>query len=184
MRHGDRHACPSIYLVLAKLAVALCATWAMTSRAAEAARDAAIVLSVDGTPAPLSFTTAEFAALPRARVTWAVHDRKAVCEGPWLIDILARAGLPTGEAVRGKLLSTVVVATGRDGYRAVFTVGELDPMLGNAPVVIADRCGGAALSDADGPVRIVVASDRRGARSVRQLARLSVTEVPVTAAPR
>ena len=42
-------------------------------------------------------------------------------------------------------------------------------MLGNAPVIVADRCDGAALTDANGPVRLVAAGDKRGARSVRQL---------------
>lgn len=87
--------------------------------------------------------------------------------------------------MRGKLLSTIVVATGRDGYRAVFTVGELDHMLGNAPVIVADRCDGATSADADGPVRLVAAGDKRGARSVRQLDLLTIVELPgAAAAPR
>lgn len=37
-------------------------------------------------------------------------------------------------------------------------------MLGNAPVIVADRCNGAALPDADGPFRIVAAGDNRDPR--------------------
>jgi hypothetical protein len=66
----------------------------------------------------------------------------------------------------------------------VFTVGELDHLLGNAPVIVADKCDGVTLPEADGPVRLVAAGDRRGARSVRQLDRLNIVEIPDTAAPR
>jgi len=71
-----------------------------------------------------------------------------------------------------------VVAEARDGYRVAFTLGELDPLLGKAQVVLADRCNGAMLPEADGPFRLAVAGDTRGARSVRQVVSLRLAEVP------
>ena len=65
---------------------------------------------------PLRLTAEAIADLPRTSVTWAVHGKTMVCEGPWLTNVLARAGVPSGDSVRRKLLSTTVVATGRDGY--------------------------------------------------------------------
>ena len=125
-------------------------------------------------PKPLTLTVAALAAMPRTTVTWTVHGKALTCEGPWLADVLAQAGAESGEALRGKALARVVVATGADGYRVAFTLGELDRTLGNAPVIIADRCDGAALPASDGPLRLVAAKDSRGARSVRQLARLEI----------
>ena len=66
----------------------------------------------------------------------------------------------------------------RDGYSVAFTLGELDPLLGKAQVVLADRCNGALLGEADGPFREAVGGDTRGARSVRQVVSVRLTAVP------
>ena len=138
---------------------------------------AAAVLAVDG-PGTMPVTEAQFATLPRASATWTVHDKALACTGPALIDVLAAAGVPTGDQVRGAALTTIVVASGADGYRAAFTLGELDRTLGSAPIVVAERCNGAALPNGDGPYRLIAPSDRRGARGVRALVRLTVTPLP------
>ncbi len=122
-------------------------------------------------PAPVEI---DIAALPLTSVTWTVHGKTVSCEGPWLADVLVKAGAPAGEAVRGDALTLVVAARGADGYRVAFTLGELDHGLGDAPVIVADRCDGQPLAAADGPLRLAAARDRRGARSVRQLAGLEL----------
>lgn len=136
------------------------------------------ILSIEGAPTPVQLTAADIAAMPHNAVSWTVHGKTLTCAGPWLTDVLAHAGVPSGETVRGAALSTAVAATGADGYRAAFTIGELDHMLGNAPVIVADQCDGHALAAADGPLRLVAATDKRGARSVRQLMRLSLVRLP------
>lgn len=134
------------------------------------------VLVVDGAVAGArSFAPADLLALPRATAERDDHGLRIACEGVALIDILARAGLPGGDAVRGPALSTVIVATARDGYRVAFTLGELDRALGNLKVIVADRCHGKPLDAMAGPFRLLVPGDKRGARSVRQLERLTIT---------
>lgn len=71
-----------------------------------------------------------------------------------------------------------VVVEARDGYLVAFTLGELDPLLGKAEVVQADRCNGAMLDAEDGPFRLAVAGDTRGARSVPQVVTLQLVAVP------
>lgn len=115
------------------------------------------------------------ADLPPHDVTLSLHGAPQVCSGPLLADVLARLGAPTRREMRGAAMVLAVVAEARDGYRAAFTLGELDPLLGAAQVVLADRCNGAMLDEADGPFRLAVAGDTRGARSVRQLASLRLT---------
>lgn len=129
---------------------------------------------VGATPKSLQLSRAEIAGMPRASVTWTVHGKTLACEGPWLADVLAKAGAESGEALRGPALARVVVASGADGYRIAFTLGELDHALGNAPIIVADRCDGATLPETDGPLRLVAGQDTRGARSVRQLVRLEL----------
>jgi hypothetical protein len=123
------------------------------------------------------FDAAAQAGLPRASVTFNDHGKAMSCEGVWLIDLVARAGVPVGEAVRGPALATVIIADAADGYRAVFSLGEIDRKLGAVPVLVADRCGGVSLGEAAGPLRLVVPGDGRGARSVRQLRTLTARQV-------
>lgn len=126
---------------------------------------AAAVLAL--TPVPID--AAARAGLPRATAVLAVHGARHVCEGIWLRDLLGKAGASTGEALRGPALSMLVVATAADGYRVTFTLGELDASLGKAPVLVAEKCDAKPLAAADGPLRLVVEGEARGARSVRQL---------------
>ena len=117
------------------------------------------------------------AGLPTSTVTLSLHGEAQTCTGPLLADVLARLGAPAGGAVRGEALLLAVVVEARDGYRVAFTLGELDPLLGKAQVVLADHCNGAMLDEADGPFRLAVAGDTRGARSVRQVTSLRLVTI-------
>lgn len=114
------------------------------------------------------------AALPPASATLTAHGESHQCTGVWLRDLVAKAGAPAGDAVKGPALSMTVLAEAQDGYRIVFSLGELDAKLGNAPVLVADKCDGKPLAEGDGPVRLVAQGEARGARSVRQLVKLTV----------
>lgn len=116
--------------------------------------------------------------LPTREVTITFHGEQQVCTGPLLADVMARLGAPTRGDVRGAALLQAVVVEARDGYQVAFTLGELDPLLGAAPVVLADRCNGTMLTADDGPFRIAVEGDTRGARSIRQVVSLRLSEVP------
>lgn len=113
------------------------------------------------------------AALPPAQAVLTAHGASQMCSGVWLRDLVGRAGAPQGEAVRGPALTMVVTAEAADGYRVAFSLGELDASLGKAAILVADRCDGKPLADSDGPVRLVAAGEVRGARSVKQLVRLT-----------
>lgn len=139
---------------------------------------AALALLAAATPAALPLDTATLAGLPAARVTFTAHGKTQACEGVWLADLAAAAGLPAGEALRGPALTTLILAEAADGYRVAFTLAEIDRKLGNRPVLLASRCDGKALADGDGPLRLVVPGEARAARSVRQLQRLRVISLP------
>lgn len=114
------------------------------------------------------------AGLPRHDVSLQVHGTSLQCSGVALVDALRRAGAMPAEPLRGAHLTRRVEAQARDGYRVTFSLGELDPTLGNRSVFIADRCNGQPLNDHDGPLRLVVPQDERPARSLRQLQSLTV----------
>lgn len=116
----------------------------------------------------------DLGGLPRLPAMLVAHGKTLACEGVRINDLLARAGVPAGEALRGPALATVVIATGKDGYRVVFSLAELDAKLGNHGVYVVDRCAGQPLAADEGPLRLVVPGEARAARSVRQLTGLRV----------
>lgn len=123
----------------------------------------------------IAFDAAARAGLAPATATLAAHGATQRCTGVRLADLVARAGLPTADAIRGPALTMVIIAEAADGYRVAFSLGEIDPRLGNTDIVVADACDGKPLAAADGPVRLVVPGEARAARSVRQLVRLTAT---------
>lgn len=131
-----------------------------------------------GLPTTLPLDRATLAGLPRAEASVTVHGKTQACEGVWLDDLAAAAGLPSGDAVRGPALTTLIVAEAADGYRVAFSLGEIDTKLGNRRVLVAHQCDGQPLSAEDGPLRLVVAGEARAARSVRQLLALRVQTLP------
>jgi hypothetical protein len=135
------------------------------------------ILKVEGAPKPLSLDAAALWAMPRAAATQSFDGKPVRCEGVWLTDVLAAAGTPAGEQLRGAAQRTVVVAIASDGYRVAFTLGELDRAFGKGKVLVADRCEGAPLAGA-GPLRIVVEGDARGGRALRNLTTLRLVELP------
>jgi hypothetical protein len=139
---------------------------------------ALFALALAALPAALPLDAAALAPLPRASATLVAHGQTSRCEGVWLADLAAAAGLPSGAALSGPALTIAIRAEAADGYRVLFTLAEVDRKLGNRPVLIADRCDGKPLAAGDGPLRLVVPGEERAARSVRQLQALSVHQLP------
>lgn len=122
---------------------------------------------------PMTVTAADLSAMPRITVTLPATTYGGVL----LEDVLKRAGVPTGSSLRGKALTTYVLAEAQDGYQVVFSLGELDPSVTDNQVVLADSGGGKPLADTEGPFRLVIPKDKLGARSVRMLRRLRIVQV-------
>src|ERR1700685_3555673 len=93
--------------------------------------------------------------------------------GVRLSDLLAKLGAPLGQQLRGTALKSYVVATGSDGYQAVFSLAEVDPTFHPGEILVADTLNGtpldAPLNAKTGPFRLVITEDKRPARSVRNL---------------
>jgi hypothetical protein len=97
-------------------------------------------------------------------------------EGVPLRDVLKKAGLPLGK-LRGKALTTYILAKAHDGYQVVFTLGEIDAELGNQQILVADKRDGKALFGYQGPFRLICPHDKAGARSVRMLESLEIVRL-------
>lgn len=117
----------------------------------------------------LTWSPALIDGLPRHDVSIDVHGTSLRCEGVALVDLLRRAGAMPAEPLRGAHLARRMEVVASDGYRVVFSLGELDPTLGKQTVYVADRCNGKPLDAREGPARLLVPGDSRPARSARQI---------------
>jgi DMSO/TMAO reductase YedYZ molybdopterin-dependent catalytic subunit len=136
-----------------------------------------LVVSGD-VPTPLTLNAKDFAAMPRESVETADPDgTKTTYEGVPLQEILKKAGIPCGRQMRGKDLAGYVLASAKDGYEIVFSLGELDPDLGGVRAIVADKRDGKPLFQYQGPIRLVLPGDKAGARSVRMLEKLEVVKL-------
>ncbi len=83
-------------------------------------------------------------------------------------------------AGKNDILSKYVIATGSDGYKAAFSLGEIDPQFGNQPVLVAysDIAGQLGPNGSDGLARMVVPGDQAGGRYVSDLVSLHVGSLP------
>jgi hypothetical protein len=98
--------------------------------------------------------------------------------GVSLWTLVQDAGLLTNPAIKNDLLGFAVVATGSDGYRAIISLGEIAPMFGNQPdlVAYADTAGQLGPGGSDGALRLVVPGDQAGGRYVSNLVSLQVID--------
>jgi hypothetical protein len=129
-------------------------------------------------PVIVPLDTATLAPLPREPVTATAHEHTLHCEGIPLLALLRATGTMPAEPLRGAQLTRYVQADARDGYRAIYSLAELDPTLGNRKVFIVDRCEGKPLANDDGPLRLIAPEDTRPARWVRQLKAITVIVAP------
>lgn len=113
--------------------------------------------------------------IARSRVTANAHGQALDCNGVALVDILRKAGAMPAEPLHGGAqLGRRVEVVARDGYRVTFSLGELDPSLGNRQVFLVDQCDGKPLAADSGPLRLIVPEDSRPARGIRQIERITV----------
>lgn len=130
-------------------------------------------------PDPLTLSAAEVAKLPRQTVRAKDHaGQEAEFTGVAVVDVLKRAGVKFGADLKGAALTQYLVVEASDGYRAVFSLAELDPACTDRVVLLTDRRDGKPLSSSEGPFQIVVPGEKRHARWVRQVKALKVGRAP------
>ncbi|MCZ2156642.1 MAG: molybdopterin-dependent oxidoreductase [Bryobacterales bacterium] len=142
------------------------------------AQDAAPSIQVTGAvKQTLTLTAEDLSKMPRASVKTTNNGIETVYEGVWVHEVLKRAGVPQGAALRGKALASYVLAEAQDGYQVVFSLGELDPAFIDNEILLADTANGKPLFGAQGRFRLVAPKDKPGARSVRMLTKLEVVQL-------
>lgn len=133
---------------------------------------------------PATFTPITLAALNQATTETATFLSGAgqvtdTYTGVSLWTLLQDQGLVTDPAIKNDVLRFGVVATGSDGYRALISLGEIDPAFGNQPdlVAYADTGGQLGPDGSAGAMRLVVPGDHAGGRYVSNLVDLRVVDL-------
>jgi hypothetical protein len=142
------------------------------------ASDRATVLVVGPTGETRSLSPADLERMsPREVTVTDPHGKEpARYRGVSLLQVLASVGTPVGESLRGKGLALHVRAEATDGYVAAFSLAELDEGFGKTDAILAFQRDGQPLGTDVGPFRLVVPTDKRGGRWVRNLVKLTVRE--------
>jgi len=163
-------------LPLLALFVAVAIAGARPLAQGQSARTGTLVVAGD-VSTPLTLKADDLRAFPRTTVSMQEDGRTVRYEGVLLAEVLKKAGVPLGRDLRGDAVATYVLATANDGYKAVYSLAEVDPEFTSNDVIVADSADGKPLFDYQGPLRLVAPKDARAARSVRMLERIDVVRV-------
>lgn len=124
-----------------------------------------------------TITTQEIAALPHVTVKAVIEGQSGAYSGPLLHDLLARIDAPSGRALKGLEMTDVVILRSRDGYAAVLSLAETDPAFRAERVILANSLNGDPLPDKEGPYRLIIEGDLRGARMARMVDSIEVRRI-------
>ena len=119
------------------------------------------------------WTADTLAPLPHTTVSVYNEHAKAnqSYSGVPLTDLLTRLGVP--DKPRGKDFRIYLVAEGSDGYKVVYSLGEVTPDVHDGTVLVADAVDGKPLP-ATGRLQLVATGEKRPARWVRNLVAIHV----------
>lgn len=152
------------------LIVAACTLSAARPVSAQGTLD---VIGLNGKKTPVSL-----AGLERRSISTAdAAGIKTTHEGVAMRDVLGKAGVQLGNALRGKAMAQVILATAQDGYQVAFAIAEVDEGFTDHLILISDMRNGKPLLPDSGPLQIVVPQDKRGARSMKQVLKLEVKQL-------
>ena len=128
----------------------------------------------------LTFTLEQLRQMPQDSVSLANPNptTSEQYEGVLLRTLLAKVDTTIGKKLHADDLRDYVEVAGRDGYRVIFALAELDPSLQENKVLVAISNEGKPLDDILGPVRVIAPQDKRQARSVRQVTTITLRQAP------
>lgn len=133
---------------------------------------ALVLQGVDGPE--IRLTTQDLAKLPQHTFTVTDHDQPVTFQGVALSDLCAKMNVPSGEALRGKLLALYLLVEGADGYQAVFALPEFDGTFTDRAIFLATARDGKPLPDTEGPFHLIVPGEKRPSRWIRQVTALRI----------
>ena len=139
------------------------------------------ILKIIGPDKTLTFTAAEFTALPRTELKAVEpHEKKErFYSGVTVRELLTRAGAPLGEKMRGTALALGVLVRSKDSYTVLYALAEFDEAFSARTLLLADQEDGRDPPATAAPFRLVVPGDTRGARWARMVTSIEIVTLPI-----
>lgn len=142
-----------------------------------AARAQNITISGDDI-STVTFTKAMFAQLKPVVIMAKAHDEKVHrYTGVALADVLKKAGVELGDSVKKTTITSYIVVTAADNYKAIYTLPEIDPAFANRTVILANRVDKQPLPEDYAPYQIIVPGEKKHARWVHQVTGIQLVKV-------
>jgi hypothetical protein len=128
----------------------------------------------------VTFSAAELSRLKQSTIKVDLEGEKAVYEGVLVGDLLRAIGVPLDlkcgtrdDAKLRVLIGTGVVVDAADGYRALFSLMEVDPDRKDNPVLLASKKDGQPLGK-EGPYQVIEPEGKIKGRWVQQVVRIQI----------
>jgi hypothetical protein len=146
--------------------------------------DARVLLTIEaGSNVLATYTAADLAAMPRTATTVDRDGEEVTYEGVLLYELLLRAyGVPAGKGLPVNAKMTYILGTARDGYQAMFAMGEIAPVFAGARILVADKRNGGPLLSRQQPLQMVAPQDKAQGRAMFSLVKLQIVELKSTPA--
>jgi hypothetical protein len=146
----------------------------LTRQQADQGRDAMeLTLKIRYGKKSAEWTAPKLAGLPHETIQ-AVNERTQAQDtysGVPLMALLVELGVP--QKLKDKDFRLYVVAEGHDGYKVVYSIGEVSPDVHEGSVLLVDSVNGKPLAD-NGPIELICSGEHRPARWVRNVTSISV----------
>jgi len=146
----------------------------LTRQQADQARDAAILpLKITFGKKVAEWTAPKLAELPHDNIT--VHNDHTKADetysGVPLMELLTQLGVP--QKLKGKDFRLYLIAEGSDGYKVVYSIGEVSPDVHDGSVLVADSMDGKPLG-INGQLQLVCTGEKHPARWVHNVVSIRV----------
>lgn len=127
---------------------------------------------------PITITKGMFADMKQAVIMAKAHDEKVHrYSGVTLANLLTKAGVILGDSAKKHTVTSYIIVTAADNYKAIYTLAEIDPLFASRSIIVADREDRKALPTEDGPFQIIVPGEKKHGRWIRQVTGIEVVQV-------
>jgi len=127
---------------------------------------------------PMTLTKGQFADMKQVVVMAKAHDGAVHrYSGITIASLLNQVGILLNDSTKKQTINSYLVVTAADGYKAIYTLAEIDPEFSIRPIILADRADKKPLTTTDGLWQIIVPGEKKYARWVRQVTGIQVVLV-------
>lgn len=141
----------------------------------KAQSDTSVIRITHAPACDTTLTVTRLRQLPEHSATITGHDgEQATYSGALLWDVISAGCTSVSAATKRERIGMAVLIDASDGYRALVALMEADTSFRDRPVLLCWAKNGTALDDHDGPLQVIIPDDKRHARDVRKVTRITV----------